>query len=213
MRSNTKNVRFPVRECRPWHTTKQEETPLNHSFASHFDLKAKMLYVFKVLDTPFVKMGFTDSCPYRRIAVGFWSNVHPAECCGKLGWSNLHLLALFKGTKEHEEAVKRAFPPTAGEFWPEDSLGQLISTLESLTEACPLPERPAEPPQVERDVEQLPCCSGQVFQCFQCDKTFRRWRHLKQHRQSHANIKDSCGRCGLKVLKRNMKRHAGSCKA
>ena len=59
-----------------------------------------MLYVFKVLDTPFVKMGFTDSCPYRRIAVGFWSNLHPAECCGKLGWSNLHLLALFKGTKE-----------------------------------------------------------------------------------------------------------------
>ena len=35
-----------------------------------------MLYIFKVEGAPFVKFGFTASCPWRRISTGFWSNVH-----------------------------------------------------------------------------------------------------------------------------------------
>ena len=171
-----------------------------------------MLYLFKVVDAPYVKMGFTSSCVWQRIATGLWSNVRPAECCGKLGWSDLDLLVLFPGDKQDEAAIKKAIPPTMGEFWPEEMAEDLVEKLGTLGEMLPLPPRPSCAPSVDRVVEQLPCCSGQVFQCFQCDKTFRRWRHLQQHRQSHANVKDSCGRCGLKVLKRNLKRHDVACK-
>jgi hypothetical protein len=144
-----------------------------------------MLYVFKVLDTPFVKMGFTSTCPYRRIAAGFWSNVHPRCCCGKLGWSDLQLLALYRGTKKQEKAVHMAVPPTMGEFWLDEELEQLLSTLGGLAEALPLPERPAGPPQVDRHEEKLQCCGGRRFACFFCQKTFRRYHHLQQHVRSH----------------------------
>ena len=171
-----------------------------------------MLYLFKVRDLPYIKMGFTGSCPWRRIATGFWSNLHPSDCCNKLGWQDLELIALFPGSLEDEAAIKKTLPPSIGEFWPADTLDSLQSSLALLGPPIPLPSRPAEPPEVDRHEEKLPCCSGQTIRCFKCDKTFTRWHHLKQHLQSHADIKDSCGGCGLKVLKRNMKRHAGTCK-
>ncbi len=174
---------------------------------------AQMLYVFKVLDSPFVKMGYTDGCPYRRIATGFWSNVHPEACCGKLGWSSLQLLALYTGSKEQEQAVKEAVPPTKGEFWPEEMLEQLLSTLGGLAQPLPLPERPSEPPPVVRRQEKLVCCGGERYPCIRCDKTFRRYHHLVQHRESHGDNRVTCSRCGIRVLRRNLKPHHRVCRA
>jgi len=168
-----------------------------------------MLYIFKVRGLPFIKAGFTRTCVWERVARGFWSNVHPKDCCGALAWEDLELIALYPGTLEGEAALKEAIPPTAGEFWPKEQLEPIQAFLGEL---LPLPERPATPPEVQRCEEKLPCCSGNTISCFQCDKTFNRWHHLKQHLQSHAAIKDACGRCGLKVLKRNLKRHETSCK-
>ena len=51
-----------------------------------------MLYIFSIEDTDFVMVGFTGGCPWGRVHDGFWRLVHP-ECCGKLGWENLQLLA------------------------------------------------------------------------------------------------------------------------
>ena len=168
-----------------------------------------MLYIFKVRGLPFIKAGFTRTCVWERIATGFWSNVHPKDCCNSLAWEDLELLALYPGTEEQEAALKKALPPAAGEFWPEDQLEPIKAYLGL---PLPLPERPASPPEVQRCEEKLPCCSGETISCFKCDKTFNRWHHLRQHLQSHAAIKDACGRCGLKVLKRNLKRHETSCK-
>ena len=187
-------------------------SPNNPSVARHLQLVATMLYLFKVRDAPFIKMGFTRSCPWRRIATGFWSNLHPTDCCDKLGWEDLELVAVFPGSLEDEKSIKKTFPPTVGEFWPEQMVNVLKSTLGFLGGELPLPPRPLAPPEVERCEEKLPCCSGQTIRCFKCDKTFHRWHHLKQHLQSHADVKDSCGGCGLKVLKRNLKRHTGTCK-
>jgi hypothetical protein len=75
-----------------------------------------MLYVFKVIGAPYIKVGYTSCCPWRRIASGFWSNVHPSECCGKLGWKDLELLAVFPGSLKDEAALKSAIPPATGDL-------------------------------------------------------------------------------------------------
>ena len=167
-----------------------------------------MLYLFKVVDTPFLKMGFTNGCPWRRVATGFWSNVHPSECCGKLGWENLQLMAVTQGTLEQEAAIKQALPPSLGEFWPEEMAEQILRLM---GDPLPLPDKPPAPPEVDRSEEKLPCCTGQSFSCFQCDKVFRRFHHLQQHLQSHGQVKSACGRCGKGIIKRNLKRHQQIC--
>jgi len=80
--------------------------PTNPLLTDHL-FEAKMLYLFKVRDAPYIKMGFTNACPWRRIATGFWSNLHPTDCCGKLGWEDLELVAVFPGTEEDEKALKK----------------------------------------------------------------------------------------------------------
>ena len=60
----------------------------------------------RFLGTDFVKLGFTSGCPWGRVRDGFWKQVHPEpQCCGKLGWDNLNLIALSPGTLEDEAFI------------------------------------------------------------------------------------------------------------
>ena len=172
-----------------------------------------MLYIFKVVDAPFIKMGFTGSCPWQRIATGFWSNIHPLQCCSKLGWQDLELVALYAGGLDVEAAVKASIPPVSGEFWAEDMLKPLMTLLGFLGGKGIAPPRPERPPPVDRPVEKLPCCGGRAFNCWRCDMTFQRAHHLRQHLESHGGSKVACSRCSLRVLKRNLKRHESNCRA
>ncbi len=89
-----------------------------------------VLYIFEVKGTSFVKMGFTSGCPWNRISDGFWKQVHPKECCHKLGWDDLHLIALSPGTLEDETSLKQQVPPVCSEFWPREDLATLKSSNE-----------------------------------------------------------------------------------
>ena len=171
-----------------------------------------MLYVFRVTGAGFLKLGFTHGSPWRRVATGFWSNVHPRACCGKLGWADLELLAMFDGSEAVEAEIKAAVPPTCGEFWPERLLQLLLNLAGSLCPSLPLPGRPALPPEVDRAVERLPCCGGTVFSCSTCSLTFKRAHHLVQHLESCMSLKVACAACSKQVLKRNLKRHMSRCK-
>jgi hypothetical protein len=84
------------------------------------------LYVFEIRGAPYVKMGFTAVCPWLRICDGLWSNVHPPDCCNKLGWSDLTLVALFEGSLVDERELQEAIPPECGEFWPSAAHEELL---------------------------------------------------------------------------------------
>ena len=170
-----------------------------------------MLYVFRVRGAPYVKMGFTASCPWRRIAQGFWSNLHPTECCGKLAWEDLELLALFAGDEAQEAALKQKLPPVRGEFWHESLEQALLAAMRALLPELPLPPRPETAPEVEHREERLPCCGAPQFKCCQCGRAFDRGHYLRQHLESHRQKKVSC-RCGALVIKRNLVRHQKTCK-
>ena len=168
-----------------------------------------MLYVFKITGTPFVKMGFTDlGDPWLRVATGFWSNVHPPECCHQLGWDNCNLVALFAGTKAKESEIKDALPPTRGEFWHDDVSQQLLALMADLA-PLPLPAKPASPPAVVRGIEKLLCCGGIAHACWQCNKVFGRRHHLDQHLEEvHSNAgRTTCKRCGKSIVKRHLNKH------
>jgi len=167
-----------------------------------------MLYVLRVRDAPWVKMGFTSGSIWRRIATGLWSNVHPKACCKRLAWEDLELLALFSGTVDDESALKLELPPECGEFWPLDQLEQLLAMMARLP-ALPLPPRPEQPPNVDRKPEKLECCGGASFTCSTCKptKTFSRWNIFAKHRRSHMGVKVTCSRCHAEVAKENLKRH------
>ena len=64
-----------------------------------------MLYVFAIEGTQYLKVGYTCGCPWGRVRDGFWCNVHPEECCGKLGWENLRLLVLAPSTMVDEQLL------------------------------------------------------------------------------------------------------------
>ena len=176
-----------------------------------------MIYIFKVVGTEFVKLGFTQGNPWKRAATGFWSNVHPVECCGRLGWDNLELVALFEGTKWCETWIKESsfVKPYVGEFWLEDQLTALLRLCGGLCSSgpLPLPEKPSHPPEVERATEKLPCCGGPEFFCNSCSAGFKRAHHLRQHMQSCKGKKVACSGCSRKVIHRNLKRHQSACKA
>ena len=180
-----------------------------------------MIYIFKIVGTDFIKLGFTQGNPWTRVATGFWSNLHPAECCGKLGWDNLELVALFNGTKATEYCIKTAWlKPVVGEFWYENQLRELICLCSGLCAGgmLPLPERPTQPPEVERATEKLSCCGGPIFSCGDCNAKFKRAHHLHQHIPSCVGLRSHLAPClGLEcnkvVLKRNLKRHHLTCKS
>jgi hypothetical protein len=172
------------------------------------------LYMFHIRDTGFVKFGFTYGDPWTRAATGFWSNVHPKECCGKLGWENLELMPCYEGGPDVEAAIKKALPPHTGEFWRVEYAGQLLTLCSKLTNRKLLEEipKPKQAPGVARMTEKLPCCGGPEFFCDSCNVSFKRQHHLRQHLQSCQKKKVPC-LCGKKVLHRNLKRHQAACKA
>ena len=74
-----------------------------------------MLHIFKVVDLPFSKLGFTDQTnPWNRIQKGFWTNIHPPELCQKLNPDNFELIFLFEGDERLERVMQSIFPPYAG---------------------------------------------------------------------------------------------------
>ena len=172
-----------------------------------------MIYIFRIVDTGFVKLGFTQGNPWTRVATGFWSNIHPKACCHKLGWANLELLALFDGSKAVEAEIRAVVPPTRGEFWPEHLLQLLLNLSGSMSTSLPLPEKPANIPEVERATEKLHCCGGPEFECESCGLGFKRAHHLRQHHESCRGLKVACTACSKKVIHRNLKRHQSACKA
>ena len=175
---------------------------------SRFRLLVMSLYVFKITGTPFVKMGFTRSDPWRRVANGFWSNVRPPECCDQLGWNNCDLVALFTGAVANEREISRALPPTRGEFWHDDVSQQLLALMADLPQ-LPLPAKPASPPAVNRPIEKLQRCGGIAHACSHCDQVFGRWHQLQQHLNDvHSDTgRTNCRLCGKSIVKRNLSRH------
>jgi hypothetical protein len=173
-----------------------------------------MIYIFKVIGTEFVKLGFTQGCPWTRVATGFWSNVHPKACCHKLGWDSLELVACFDGDEQVEAAVKQALPPHTGEFWPAKQITRLLGLCYKLCDRklLPDPAKPERPPEVERSTEKLPCCGGPEFFCDDCNVGFKRKHHLRQHLQSCKGKKVACVGCNKKMIHRNLKRHQSTCK-
>ena len=186
-----------------------------------------MLYIFDVEGTGFVKAGFTTRCPWDRVCDGFWRLVHPTECCGKLGWDNLQLLALSPGSMEDEALLKECTPPVAGEFWRREDLHMLLLVFKMQAisgHGCdnenwrlPLPVKPAEP--AGRGIEKRPCCGGSAVVCFACHKSFALWVHLSRHMRESCPARQAtglglarveCSRCNLQVINRNLKRHRAS---
>ena len=182
-----------------------------------------VLYIFEVSGTQFIKMGFTNGCPWNRICDGFWKQVHPEQCCGKLGWDDLQLIHMSPGTLENEAWVKGANPPEKGEFWHRDQLPAMLRVMAWLAmdfHGCteenwtlPLPPRP-ERPAPRHGEEKLECCGGELLPCYGCGKLFKLWIRLQTHKREScpvsAEAKAACRFCGQSVMKRHMKRHEGS---
>ena len=187
-----------------------------------------MLYIFGIEGTDCVKAGFTSHCPWGRVRDGFWRLVHPAECCGKLGWEDLHLLALSPGTMEDEALIKVCMPPVTGEFWRRKDLDMLLIAFmvraigvhdcDRDNWQLPLPAKP-ETPLLGRGVEKRPCCGGNTVVCYACQKCFTLWVHLSTHMRGSCpargetglgSAKVDCTVCAMPVIKRNLKRHHAS---
>ena len=181
-----------------------------------------MLYFFKVLDSPWVKFGWTEQAdPWNRIQTGFWSNVHPDELCQKgdperaekLAPSNLNLIFLFDGDSKLESVIKSLFPPDCGEFWKEQDLESMVQMLKLMCEELPIPARPQFHPC--DDVAKRACCTGKLIRCFTCGKNFKSFDKLFQHKRDvHEPGKFSCSACGRKFARKDRRdKHVqNSCK-
>jgi len=172
-----------------------------------------MLYVFKVVDLPWFKFGFTDQTnPWFRIQAGFWSNVHPKALCQKLDPENFELIYLFEGDVKLERAMQSIFPPYAGEFWKADDLDDFVWMLKLITEEIPIPSRPCF---VQTNAEKrLACCTGVWHVCWTCGKEFSRFCKLLQHKRDvHESARYRCV-CGKEFPRKgNLDRHVQkSCK-
>ena len=168
-----------------------------------------VLYIFGVRDTHWLKLGFTSHCPWSSARDGFWKHVHPPDCCGKLGWSDLELLALAPGTLEDKTAVKNVVPGHHGEFWSREQLEplrQAILDVNGEQHGLPLPPRPA-PPAPGRREGKLACCGGSSHVCTECGRSFPSRVKLLQHDDDvHRRNRVECA-CGMRVISRNLERH------
>ena len=171
-----------------------------------------VLYIFGIRGTSWLKVGYTTHCPWSRARDGYWKNIYPPELCGKLGWSDLELLALALGALEDEAAVKLALPPHTGEFWPShqlEPLRQVILGVNGGQPFLPLPPRPPSPAP-GRGEEKLACCGGTAHVCTVCSRRFMRSIKLWQHHEDvHRCVRVKCA-CGERVIPRNLKRHQQS---
>ena len=88
-----------------------------------------MLYIFDVVGTPCLKLGYTNGCPWEGVRDGFWKLDHLASCCGKVGWDDLDLLYLTLGDMADEALINELVPPLEGEFWDRQQLEMLTLAL------------------------------------------------------------------------------------
>ena len=158
--------------------------------------------------------------PWGRFRDGFWKNVHPEACCGRLGWDDLQLVAMSPGTLEDEAAIQQQLPPERGEFWPREQLDALRLAMKALATTrhncgnddweLPLPPRPAAPPP-GRGEEKLECCGGSLLPCYGCGRMFKLWVRLQTHKRescpASAEARLACRFCGTRVIQRHLKRH------
>jgi hypothetical protein len=176
-------------------------------------LKVVMLYVFKVLNTPFFKFGWTEKeDPWDRIQTGFWTNVHPKELCGKLHPENLELIFLFEGDRRLELCMQSIFPPAHGEFWKDEDLDDMIQMLKLIAEELPVPSRPCF--LYTQHAEKLSCCTGILHTCYSCGMQFSRFCKLLQHKRDKHEVAGYKCLCGKEFFRKgNLDRHVlKSCK-
>ena len=172
-----------------------------------------MLYVFAIGAEPWVKFGYTNHPnPWRRVIRGFWSNAHPPEVCGHLGYGDLELLALFEGGLAEEQALQHHVPADFFEFCRRSRLPLILAALGEMGVAA-LPLEP-KPDWTEPTPTRRPCCGGKQYRCARCPATFATCAHLKQHvRDKHINqdVRTCCPKCGKGVKHaRNLKAHQAS---
>ena len=172
-----------------------------------------MLYIFKVVDLPWFKFGYTEQTnPWNRIQTGFWTNVHPTELCGRLGPECFELIALFEGDVKLERAMQSIFPPHTGEFWKDEDIEAFVWMLKLITDEIPIPPRPEFQQKVH--VEKLACCTGNWHVCWTCGQRFGRFCKLLQHKRDvHESARFRCS-CGKEFPRKgNLDRHVQkSCK-
>ena len=120
-----------------------------------------------------------------------------------------------------KDRCKRRFHRNEGSSGPFQS-AKLLKAMPDKLVAKELPPKPASPPQREQRwcEERLICClGGRIYKCFECEKVFSRHHLLAQRKTTHSTTagRETCQRCGLVVLKRNIhcKRHREtmSCKS
>ena len=172
-----------------------------------------MLYIFKLLDAPWFKFGFTDQRnPWDRIQNGFWTNTHPPDLCQRLSANNLDLIFLFEGDQRLERVIQSIFPPVRGEFWRESYLEDMVNMLKLIAEEIEIPSRPWF--CHTDNVEKLACCTGAWHECWVCGKKFARFCKLLQHKRDlHEASRFKCV-CGKDFHRKgNLDRHVQkSCK-
>jgi len=157
-----------------------------------------MLYIFKVVDLPFFKFGFTDQTnPWNRIQKEFWTNIHPEALCQKgdpennpekLGPHNLNLIFLFERDNNLESVIKSLSPAYCEEFWRNKDLINMVDMLRLMTEQVALPTRPSF--QNTENIEKLACCTGQWHVCFKCGQKFKRFDKLMHTNEISMNLLD-----------------------
>jgi len=173
-----------------------------------------MLYIFGFEGAPFIKIGFTRVDVWMRAANGFWACNHPSALCRQLGFERLRLLGLFNGTIADEQMVHQMIPGPVGpecEFYDAVWEKPVLLILAFLLTELPQPPKPLVPPQVERAIEYLPCCSNQVWVCNDCGEVFRRRHHWLQHQTTHEEAAFMCPECNKRFTRKgNLQRHQRS---
>ena len=65
-----------------------------------------VLYIFGIIDIPFVKIGFTNHCPWSRACDGHQKNSYPNNQRGKLGLYDLKLLTFLRANLDDQGSMK-----------------------------------------------------------------------------------------------------------